>query len=63
MTVSVATKALKRNLLIVQLLDMAPFPQGKLNGFRKAFLEADLHTNSSAGILILFRCHAVQETP
>ena len=63
MTVSMAPEALKRNLLIVQLLDMTPFPQGELDGFRKAFLEINLNTNMSAGILFLFRFHTVQESP
>jgi hypothetical protein len=63
MTVSMAPEALKRNLLIVQLLDMAPFPQAELNGFWEAFLEVNLHTNSRAGILIPFQLHIVQETP
>jgi hypothetical protein len=58
-----APEALKRNLLVVQLLDMVPFPQGELNGFRKTFLEVNLNTNVGAGKLVPFRLCLVQETP
>jgi hypothetical protein len=63
MTVSMAPEALKRNLLIVQLLDMAPFPQGELNGFQKSFLKVNLNTNMSTSKLIPFRLCPVQEMP
>jgi len=63
MTVVMAPEALKRDLLIVQLLDMGPFPHGELNSFREAFLKVNLNTNSSAGKLIAFRRHTVQEMP
>ena len=62
-TISMAPEALKRNLLIVQLLDMAPFPQGELNGFWKTFPEVNLNTNVGAGILVPFRICFVQVMP
>jgi hypothetical protein len=58
-----APEALKRNLFVVQLLDMEPFPQGELNGFQKTFLEVNLNTNASTGKLVPFRLRPVQETP
>jgi len=62
-TVIMTLEALKRNLFVVQLLDMAPVPQGELNGFRKTFLEVNLNKNASAGKLVPFRLRPVQETP
>ena len=62
-TVIMTPEALKRNLFVVQLLDMAPIPQGELNGFRKTFLEVNLNTNASAGKLVPFRLCPIQEAP
>ena len=61
MTISVAVQALERDLLVVQLLDMAPITQGELYGFRKSFLEVDLNTYAGAGVLISFWVRAIQE--
>jgi hypothetical protein len=58
-----APEALKRNLLIIQLLDMAPFPQGELNGIRESFFEIYLNTNTSTGELFPLQLRPIQETP
>ena len=61
MPVNMAPEAFEGNMLIVQLLDVTPFAQGEMKGFREPFLEIDLNTDARTGVLIPFRLRAIQE--